>query len=117
MDATKERYEQIVRELLTEYAGIPYLQETLRDEIIFDQESGRYLLVTIGWQNGKRVNTTVLHLDVFDKQVWIQCNNTDQDIAAELIRRGISAAHVIIPGRDTSAAYPAPQNVAKLALA
>lgn len=117
MDATKERYEQIVRELLTEYAQIPHLQETLNDETIFDLESGRFMLVTIGWQNGKRVNTIVLHLDVTEDHIWIQCNNTDQDIKAELVQRGISETQIIAPAVESSTPDSTPENIAELALA
>lgn len=90
-------YHQIVQDLLTTYAQIPYLQADLKDETIFDQLAGRYLLVTVGWQGRKRINTIVLHLDVVDDQVIIQCNNTDQDITQELIAAGIPATAIVRP--------------------
>ncbi len=97
MAGNKELYQSIVQELLIEYAQIPYLQENLTDETIFDQESGRFLLVTVGWQERTRVNTIVLDLGIVDDRVWIQCNNTDQDIAEELIQRGIPRASIVVP--------------------
>lgn len=97
MEGTREQYEKIIRELLEEYAQIPYLQESLVDETIFDRESGRYLLVTRGWQNGKSVNSIILHLALFGEKVSIQCNNTDQDIVDELIQRGVSSDDIVFP--------------------
>jgi len=90
-------YHQIVQALLTAYSQIPYLQADLKDETIFDQLAGRYILVTVGWQGHKRINTIVLHLDVVDDQVIIQCNNTDQDIRQELMAAGIPADAIVHP--------------------
>lgn len=97
MDRTIERYRQIVQQLLNEYAQIPYAHDDLIDETIFDRQTDRYLLVTVGWQGRKRIHTTILHLDIRENQVWVQCNNTDQDIVAELVERGISQADIVMP--------------------
>lgn len=92
-----DTHHKIVQDLLTTYSQIPHLQETLHDETIFDRAAGRYMLVTVGWQGHKRVNTIVLHIDVVDGQVVVQCNNTDQDIVQELIVSGIPAAAITYP--------------------
>lgn len=101
MARTLTTYQQIVIQLLTQYSEIPYAHDDLADETIFDHDAGRYLLLTIGWQGHKRVNTIVLHLDVRidnnDETVWIQCNNTDQDIANELVALGIPLKNIVIP--------------------
>lgn len=55
----------------------------------------------------------MLHLDVVDGQVVIQCNNTDQDIAQELMAAGIAADAIVYPQlavspqREESVAVPA----------
>ena len=97
MAGTVENYRQIIKQLLTTYSQIPYVHDDLADETIFDDESGRYLLVTMGWQDSERINTIVLHLDLRDDKVWIQCNNTDQDIVQELVQSGIAAEDIVIP--------------------
>jgi hypothetical protein len=97
MARTIERYRQIVQQLLNKYAQIPYAHDDLIDETIFDRQADRYLLVTVGWQGRKRIHTTILHLDIRENQVWVQCNNTDQDIVAELIERGITQEDIVVP--------------------
>lgn len=97
MAGTRIDYRQVIKQLLTTYAQIPYIHDDLSDETIFDDESGRYLLVTMGWQGAKRINTIVLHLDLRDDKVWIQCNNTDQNIAQELVELGIAAEDIVLP--------------------
>lgn len=97
MARTVETYRQIIQNLLTKYAQIPYSHDDLTDETIFDPVDDRYLLLTVGWQGRKRVNMIVLHIDIRKGKVWIQCNNTDQDIAAELIERGIEREDIVLP--------------------
>lgn len=97
MARTVTKYQQAVIELLTKYSKIPYAHDDLVDETIFDHEAGRYLLITLGWQGGKRINAIVLHLDVHDEKIWIQCNNTDQDIVQELAELGIPSNAILLP--------------------
>ncbi|MEM7533026.1 MAG: XisI protein [Chloroflexota bacterium] len=92
-----EQYRQIVQGMLNQYAQIPYAHDDLADETIFDREADRYLLLTLGWQGQRRINNVILHIDIQDEQVWIQCNNTDQDIASELVEKGIAVSDVILP--------------------
>ena len=92
-----EKYREIVQGMLNQYAQIPYAHDDLADETIFDKEADRYLLLTLGWQGQRRVNNVILHIDIQDEQVWIQCNNTDQDIARELVEKGIAVNDVILP--------------------
>jgi hypothetical protein len=102
-----DKYRQIVQQLLTYYSQIPYVHDDLKDETIFDQATDRYLLLTVGWQGRKPVNTIVLHLDIRDGQIWIQCNNTDQDIVEELVERGVDANDIILPTPPTVGALTA----------
>lgn len=97
MARSVEKYRQIVQQLLTYYSQIPYVHDDLKDETIFDQAKDRYLLLTVGWQGRKRINTVVLHLDIRNGQIWIQCNNTDQDIVEALVERGVDAKDIILP--------------------
>ncbi len=101
-----ERYRQIVQQLLDDYAQIPYAHDDLADETIFDRQADRYLLVTLGWQDRKRIHTTILHLDIRETQVWVQCNNTDQDIVAELVERGVARADIMVPIPATTESEP-----------
>lgn len=89
MARTVKTYRQVIEDLLEQYAGIPYGHDDLVDKTVFDRVHDRYLLITMGWQGRKRVNTIVLHIDIYDDKVWVQCNNTDQDVINELASRGI----------------------------
>ena len=114
MDSVKT-YVQLVKQLLNDYAKIPVSNEAdIHNEVIFDTEHDRYLLLSLGWSNGKRVHHTVIHIDIIDEQVWIQANNTDQLIAEELVELGIPAQSIVLglqpPEVRPYTAYGLPHN-------
>ncbi|MEG4590122.1 XisI protein [Microcoleus sp. MOSTC5] len=89
-------YRKLVKQLLTEYAEIPVFDSGIQNEIIFDLENERYLLINIGWFNEQRIQHCVIHIDIIDGQVWIQANNTDRLIAEELVAAGVPAKSIVL---------------------
>jgi hypothetical protein len=49
MDRLNE-YQQIIQEVLTEYAAIPYYHRELQTELIIGKDDKDYLLITSGWE-------------------------------------------------------------------
>ena len=89
-------YRKIVKQLLTEYAEIPVFDSGIQNEIIFNLENDRYMLINIGWFNEQCIHYCVIHIDIIDGQVWIQANNTDRLIAEELVAAGIPAESIVL---------------------
>ncbi|MEG5042738.1 MULTISPECIES: XisI protein [unclassified Microcoleus] len=89
-------YRQLVKQILTEYAEIPVFDSATQNEIIFDLENDRYMLINIGWFNEQRIHHCVIHIDIIDGQVWIQANNTDRLIAEELVAAGVPAESIVL---------------------
>jgi hypothetical protein len=89
-------YRKLVKQLLSEYAEIPVFDSGIQNEIIFDFENDRYMLINIGWFNEQRIHYCVIHIDIIDGQVWIQANNTDRLIAEELVAAGVPAKSIVL---------------------
>ena len=89
-------YRKLVKQLLTEYAEIPVFDSGIQNEIIFDLENDRYILINIGGFNEQRIHHCVIHIDIIDGQVWIQANNTDRLIAEELVSAGVPAKSIVL---------------------
>jgi hypothetical protein len=89
-------YRKLVKQLLSEYAEIPVFDSGIQNEIIFDWENDRYMLINIGWFNEQRIHHCVIHIDIIDGQVWIQANNTDRLIAEELVAAGVPAESIVL---------------------
>lgn len=89
-------YNKIIQKVLAEYAAIPYRYGEVAYRTVFDDTDQRYLLMAVGWENGKRVHSPVIHIEIIDDKVWIEANNTDQSIAEELIQYGIPQSAIVL---------------------
>lgn len=93
---TVEFYRQIVKQLLNEYASFFNYDPEVQTQTIFDLESDRYMLISIGWMGEKRVHDCIMHVDIINSQIWIQENNTDRSIAEELVAAGIPPKSIVL---------------------
>lgn len=97
-----ESYRGIIEDVLTDYARIPYAYGEVRTEPVFDRRNDRYLLVNVGWDNGKRVHGSLVHVDLIDGKVWIQRDGTEHGIAKELVKAGIPKDHIVLGFRPAA---------------
>jgi XisI protein len=91
-----EFYRQVVKQMLNEYAAFFDFGGEVQSQTIFDLEQDRYMLISIGWIEGKRVHDCIMHVDIIDSQVWIQENNTARLIAEELVTAGIPPKSIVL---------------------
>lgn len=89
-------YRQIVRNVLSAYVEISYANGEIRNEVVFDAEHDRYLVVSVGWDKVKRIHGTLIHLDIIDGKVWIQRDGTEQGIARELVAAGVPKEQIVL---------------------
>jgi hypothetical protein len=92
-------YRQVVERVLAAYTKIPYAHGDLRCEALFDRERDRYTLITLGWNAGKRVHFSLVHIDIVDGKVWIEKDNTEGGIASELVQGGIPKPQIVLAFR------------------
>jgi len=91
------RYRTIIRELLTPLAERRYANAAdVVNEVVFDQERDRYLVVSAGWQgNARRIYSPLVHLDIIEGKVWIQRDGTEDGIGYELEAAGIPKEDIV----------------------
>jgi hypothetical protein len=90
---------QIIETVLTEYAQIPYAFGDIQTEVVFDCKNDRYLLVNVGWENGRRIHGTLVHIDIINSKVWIQRDGTEDGIAGDLEQAGIYKNQIVLAFR------------------
>jgi XisI protein len=95
MDRT-ERYRQIVKRVIDEYAASPPSNGEIDSETIVDRDHDRYEVVDIGWDGERRVHTSVIHLDIINGKVWIQHDATNRPVADELLAAGIPPEDIVL---------------------
>ena len=71
------RYRDIIEQLLTEIASVPYAYGEVQDKTIFDRKADRYIVVSEGFDKDGRVNHIVGHLEIINGKVWIHENTTN----------------------------------------
>jgi hypothetical protein len=91
-----EQYRQIVKQILTEHAQISTTTDTVKAELIFDNEHDHYQLAYVGWQGDKRVFGPVMHFDIQDGKIWIQYNGTEDSVAERLVEMGVPTSDIVL---------------------
>jgi hypothetical protein len=89
----------IVERILDGYTKIPYAHGDLTCEAIFDRTRGRFVLITLGWDDEERVHHVLAHIDIIDGKLWIQTDNTEHGIAPELVHAGIPKSNIVLAFR------------------
>lgn len=94
-----DNYRKIITTTLEEHTSIPYAYGDIRTEAVFDSTNDRYVLMNVGWLNGQRVHTCLIHLDIIDGKVWLQRNDTEDSIAKILVEAGIPKEQIVLSFR------------------
>ncbi|MGF1676234.1 MAG: XisI protein [Rivularia sp. (in: cyanobacteria)] len=89
-------YRQIIENILTEYVKVPYSHRELSSELIIDKKENNYLVMTLGWEEEKRVHGCIIHIEIIDDKIWIQRDGTEYGIANELVAAGIPKSQIVL---------------------
>lgn len=95
-----DTYRDIIERVLDEYTKIPYAYGEIQTEASFDRTRDRYLLVNVGWDQGRRVHGTLVHIDIINGKIWIQRDGTEGGIANEFVRAGIPKQDIVLAFRS-----------------
>lgn len=90
------KYQQIIQQLLHEYAAISSQDTEIETQLNFDTERHHYQLVNVGWKNQRRVYGCFLHIDIKDGKVWLQHNGTENEVGEDLANLGIPKQDIVI---------------------
>lgn len=93
-------YEQLIQNLIQEYANQQPKEESIETQIICDTVNHHYLLLYVGWQEEKRVYGCPIHLDIKDNKIWIHRDFTEQGIANQLVKLGVPKDNIVLAFRS-----------------
>lgn len=65
-------------------------------QTIFDVERDHYQLMYTGWENDRRVFGPLLHIDIQNGKVWIQWNDTEANVADDLMALGVQRQDIVL---------------------
>jgi XisI protein len=78
-----------IRAWTTPYANVRY-------EVITDLEHQHFQVVATGWDETKRIHTTLVHLVIRNNLIWLEEDRTDAEIAEQLMREGIPKERIVL---------------------
>jgi hypothetical protein len=91
-----DRYRDIVRRLIEEYASYKPANGQIDTEAVADRERDHYEVMHVGWDGVRRVHGSVVHIDIIGDKVWIQYDGTTRPVAEELIAAGIPREDIVL---------------------
>lgn len=90
-------YRQTIMVILRIYTKLEYANADIQNETVFDRDSDRFLVISVGWQNNiKRIHGCLIHVDIIDAKVWVQRDGTEYGFANELVEAGISKEDIVL---------------------
>lgn len=91
------QYREIIRNVLAPFAERRYGYGQLQNELVFDEERGCYVVMTVGFDHaGVRVDAPLIHIDIIGDKVYLQRDNTSDIIADLLIEGGIPQSDIVL---------------------
>jgi len=94
--ANLDHYRACIKQVITEYSRYQPKYGEFELQIVFDEERDHYQLVSVGWEDDKRIDGLVLHIDIKNEKIWLQRDGTEQGVADELVALGISKQDIVL---------------------
>jgi XisI protein len=87
--------QRIIQSHSSEVDGMVQSDE-VEEQLIFDVERDRYLLMVVGWWGERREYSSLIHVDIKGDKIWIQSDGTEVGIANELIEAGVLERDIVL---------------------
>ncbi|MCF2150697.1 XisI protein [Desmonostoc muscorum LEGE 12446] len=91
-----ESYRNVICNILKVYLNISYANAQIRNRAAFDSENDQYLIISEGWDDKQHLHSCLIHIEIIHGKVWIQCDNTENGIANELVEAGIPKEDIVL---------------------
>jgi hypothetical protein len=93
-----ENYRSIIKRLLQDYCvqGLDSDDPGTDRIVITDDTTDNYLLLNLGWWQGKRITGAMLHLRLLHGKIHIEEDWTENGITTDLIQAGISPNEIVL---------------------
>lgn len=92
------RYQDLVKQFLSEYANMMNSQPVadLETVLSFDDQHQQYMLLKVGWPQGRRMRQTLLHISLRHNKIQVEEDLTEAGIAAYLLEQGVPPQDIVL---------------------
>lgn len=102
MDQVKS-VNEVIRELLSEFARIPPALGQVTTQFVADEQQQQFLLITYGRDEQKQpIYYCAVHLDLSEERIIVRCDNMEPSIVEYLVASGIPRQQITYPARDSA---------------
>ncbi|MEQ9667969.1 element excision factor XisI family protein [Coleofasciculus sp. G2-EDA-02] len=91
-----ETYRQLVQQVLAEHSHFQSSYGEVETFPVFDTERDHYQVVSVGWENRRRVYGCLIHVDIKGDKIWIQHDGTETGVANELVELGVAKQDIVL---------------------
>ncbi len=97
-----ESYRNAIKKILTDYHNWVSGQKDSQREscIIFDETHDQYMWLFMGWEGKKKIRNIHVHIRIKNDKIYIEEDWTEEGIATELLREGISKNDIVLAFHD-----------------
>ncbi len=88
-------YRRILRRIVQEYARYKPSHGEIEPIPVCDPKNDNYLLIHAGWDNIRRIHSTVFHLRLRDGRVLIEEDGLEHGITQDLLDAGVSQKDIV----------------------
>jgi hypothetical protein len=92
---TLSHYRRVITSILTDLA-----EASARDDAetipLFDDAHDNYLLLDVGWHDIQRIHYIIAHLRIRSGKIWVEADNTDQEIVKQLLDADIPQSAIVL---------------------
>ncbi|AOX03486.1 XisI protein [Moorena producens PAL-8-15-08-1] len=90
------QYREAIKKILTDYSKIKPSFGDIDRYTSFDLENDHYQIISVGWEEHRRVYGCLIHIDIINDKIWIQYDGTEYGVANELTDVGIPKSDIVL---------------------
>ena len=97
-----EKYSHAIKKVLTEYHEWVCGSANLDQEscLVFDKTHYQYMWLFMGWEGKKKFRNIQVHIRIKNEKIYIEEDWTEEGIANELLREGVSKDDIVLAFHD-----------------
>ncbi len=91
-------YRNLIKQLLSHYAELINRRPKPDREtgVVFDEERGHYMLITVGWSEQRRIRGTTVYVRLRNGKFWIEEDWLENGIATDLLAAGVPKEDIVL---------------------
>ena len=93
-------YQQLIQDIIKNHADKHPQDDSIETQFVCDTQNHHYLLLYVGWEGEKQVYGCPIHVDIKDHKFWIQRDFTEEGIASQLLKAGVSKDKIVLGFRS-----------------